>query len=412
VSISNISVLILIAFASEVTGFGAGSDHLRPLFSPDLTLDPEYTPSNQYIASAHELDQSGFDTTAQPLLDGAQKFTKDAFVFPSLRFIRAVTRHRAAGDVLLTEWTIEEPFARGSVVLEDTPYVSLYEIRLRNLTIDTEADLANLLNYMFLREQKPTWLYSLTVSVRSTSGRPQLFRGRRTAPSTERPLIRDINLSGNRMGDDWYITVLIGKTLTSHYYPVSPFIPERFPALADIAKSLSFGRTLSELGHNPQSGYDINFSEYRDVVLATELARRGLTDEQVLQFLFEASPESLEKRAVLLVDGFVNAGHLDSIARILKVAVIRYESAGRTARRAVGTLFRAAADACSPEAEALAIDTLQRGSFPGPAAGYLGRCSTSSDVLSILQRTPLPEVDANTKQFILEELQKHIGKKP
>jgi hypothetical protein len=60
---------------------------------------------------------------------------------------------------------------------------------------------------------------------------------------------------------EWLLRVIVGKTFSARYYPVPPFIPERFEPLTDLVKTWDFRRIWAEVGAN--HGRDGGLSEYR-----------------------------------------------------------------------------------------------------------------------------------------------------
>src|SRR5258708_6187013 len=65
-----------------------------------------------------ELSDGYFDPQATDLLDAARAATQTIFKLPTLHAPRAVTK-RDHGDRLVVEWQIDEPYARGFVMLDD-----------------------------------------------------------------------------------------------------------------------------------------------------------------------------------------------------------------------------------------------------------------------------------------------------
>ena len=78
--------------------------------------------------ASSELTSGAFDPLAQPLLESAEAFTRRIFQVPTLKFVRSVTSRGEGGDVILAEWTFNEPL-KGFVILRDTPVAGNAPIR-------------------------------------------------------------------------------------------------------------------------------------------------------------------------------------------------------------------------------------------------------------------------------------------
>jgi hypothetical protein len=114
--------------------------------APDrAVLSGPTMPQVMYRAAEARFSENVFDPAAERLLRGMEVVTKRVFNVPSLHFQRAVTQRVLSGpqwgDVLIAEWSVNEAFGKGSIILTNTPYFSDYTMRLSDCKIASQADL-------------------------------------------------------------------------------------------------------------------------------------------------------------------------------------------------------------------------------------------------------------------------------
>ena len=380
-------------------------------------------PDTRFRAAEAALSRGTFDAAAEQLLRGAEAHTKSIFAVPSLRFQRAVTQSipsgRQRGDVLIAEWNFQEAFGKGAIVLTDTPYYSNYEVRLSDCKIGSQADLTTFLGAV-LRPGKgpvdpstrPTPPGGMTVYLPLDSSAITLFRGSR--PSISPYLfIADFTFSGLLENEEWFIDFGIGKAGTSSFYPVPLYIPERFPPLGDLIKPWSFRQIRSSVGEpvKPWEG-GADFTDRRDRILIAELARRVLSQDQVIDLLRDVEPTAngYASRLGAVSGGFQDAGKEPFEQLFFKPALELYESIGYLANQSVQMMFSQAANlGCSADYETEAIEALRKGTFPEGGFAYLGRCSTSRITFALIETMRMPSQELeNQRQFTLKQISRHI----
>jgi hypothetical protein len=254
------------------------------LLNPSL---PSVRPDLTY-AAAEKLLARSYDPSADKLLAAAQAYTSAIFRLPSLKFRQAATFRNDSGDQLIGQWTFDEPFANGLVILEDTPSYSHYHFRLPHYTLHTRADAGRLVANL-VRMEKPGLNIDPARSdyvIFGDEGSPTGFSWGYV------PLIPvqfggdELRIFGVPARNGWNVTVTLGKRHVRGY-PVPGFIPERFPPLEELSQGWSAAKILSEIGRKSNSG---NVWERRTALL-DELALREISAEEMQDIL--AHPANL-----------------------------------------------------------------------------------------------------------------------
>ena len=360
------------------------------------------------------------------------------FNVPSLRFERAVTERippgPGRGDVLIAEWSIHEAFGRGSLILTDTPYYSDYTLRLADCKIASQADLTNFLHALMAPPGGRTAAPAATpsrppnfelpptnVSIDEDIPRSPAFAGSRLGTQSA-SFLADFEFAGVRQGKEWYLHFGVGKSYRSYPFTAPPatagllvgsaYIPERFPLLADLIKSWSSGQIRKEVGRTVESLNGVVFTTHRDQVLIAELARRGLTSDQIADLVTDVapSPENYNSRLTSVASGYRDAGK-GSFADIFEPALEAYEHVGPGAEAAVFSLFgRAQSLRCSSAIEERALGLLKAGVFLRGPMGYLGRCSTSPATIAVVEKIDSPNEDVErTRMAAITVIRRRIA---
>lgn len=352
-----------------------------------------------------QIAEGTFDPLADSVLRGAETLTNTIFNFGSLKLIKAVTYTDAGGDALVAEW--ESDSGRANLVLQDTAYFSEYDIRTGPRVIHNAPELSAFLADILVPEKEPLHLQIREFEVHVPPQPPAIvfFQGSNFRSAVH--VVADIDIGGATDGKAWYLRVRLPKTYTRLFYPVPPYIPERFPPLSELMKTWSFERIYSEVGK--RSGPEV-FSVHRDGVLLAELARRGLSDSQIGDLLAGVSVGELGERAQLLLWAITKAGKEALVNRHLKLAIERYRPIGPAAEDAVEAFFRVAARNCSPESETFAVEALKdRTFFLGPL-NYLSQCSASSEVFQMVSLLPVPERATQYKESTLFDMRRRLAR--
>jgi hypothetical protein len=358
-----------------------------------------YRPSALYKIGEGELSAGTYDPSANEVLHGAELATKAVLNVPTLMFQRAATRHDQFGDVVVAEWAINEPYGAGSIILEDTPFKSIYEIKLPDFKQPSQMDLSNLLSAALIwRQKSPNYIDALTVDV-NTSAHIDSFR-------VEWPQRRaiDLGLTEGMDGESdqkaLFINFQLEKGPLARFYAIPAFVPERFPPLTDLAKTWSFAQLRREVGRPVLAyakGHD--FSSQRDRILVANLARLGLSQDQLVDLLNDVdhTADGYRDRLSSVLGGFEDS-KTPFLSPFFGPALDSYEASGRNTLEAVRTLFAAASQQCSASYEARALGTLHNGLLPEGPLTYLGVCSASPATVSALEITVMP-----TKQLEQEK---------
>jgi len=399
----------------------SGGDLILYRDSGAPAMSAEDGPEAVFQQSRKALDAGSMDPQAQAVLRAAETFTQEVFNVPTLQFRRAVSYRDTTGDILVAEWSISEPFGAGSILVQDTPYLSVYQLALSGCKIASKADLTAFLAGLLTWGKLPIGLTpgSLTVALQANAPRIDSFRAHPTTPFSAYEIVRDFIVLGYRDRDEWYVTVTIGKDFAVDY-PVEPFVPERFPPLTELARGWGIDRIQSEFGkHGPYEGVDL--SERRDPILAAELAKRGLPVEQYLD-LFKADPGHRLSRLWAAIEG-LRAEKIPLQPYIARALASYLQPGSGADEELVTMLFRYATDSCSqwvssravkrpvsPEFEALALNTLRTGVFTEGPLAYLGACSSSQEALDALGSTPVPASAADAKESALRHIQRRLPK--
>jgi hypothetical protein len=360
----------------------------------------------EFSASEKEFTGRTFDPRAQTLLTAAEQFTKTIFNVPQLRLARAITR-KDEGDVLIAEWEIVEPFASGSVILRDKPITSAYSFHLTRPGIGAKENLARFLSELLVFAKPPNWLNVITINLGMNDQVIDRFFGE-IAYETE--LLREFSITGLVRGNELFMTVRIGKGFTRNYYPVPPFVPERFPPLTETITSWDFGQIRGEVGRHLKPGD--GFSEYRDAILIEELVRRGLSEVQLVELLQHPGLNGLDGRAGVVFEAMKHTGKENLLNRYFEPALAMYERLGPPATEAVESLFRAVAQNCAPNIERNALRLVTSGMFGRAGWIYLSRCSSSEETLRTIEPLTVPEILENDKRFGVMEIRKRLAKNP
>jgi hypothetical protein len=401
-------------------------------------------PRMAYRAAEAKFSGNAFDPGAERLLRGMEAFTTRVFNVPSLHFERAVTQRVLSGpqwgDVLVAKWSIDEAFGKGSIILTNTPYFSDYSMRLSDCRVESQAGLIAFLHALMAprgggappgKEATPAppapapasasttrapagfHLPPTSVSVPASFPAVPYFQGSRLGTQST-PMIADFGFAGILDGKDWYIHFGVGNNYNAGARDGTlGFIPERFPPLTDLVKSWGSGQIRREVGREVRPFEVVPAFTYgRDEILIAELARRGLSGEQMSDLLTDVkpTPEEYKSRLQSLISGVIQSGKggwLD----VFQPAVKAYDGLGPIADAAMSDLFgRAANQGCPAAVEQQALDVLKKGVFSHGPFAYLGRCSTSLQTIATIEGlSPGDDAFEKSKAGTIAMIRQHIA---
>ena len=338
----------------------------------DWSMPDSIRADHLFHEATAEFAKGSFDPQAQLLLESAEAFTRRVFQLSTLKLTRSITIRGEDGDLLLAEWSFGEPSLNGSVVLKDTPLFSQYLFRLPGHSVQTLDEINVLLSRILVLNKPPVDLTLASLRITVSGGVPiRGFSGTFITPRRANEAIMHFAVLGAAASNDFFLSVRLGKGFTAGYYPVPPFIPERFPPLGELVSTWSSAHIRDELGRRQSS----SFVEFRDGILMTELVRRGITQEMFLDLLENAGDSPVDQRAGLLFVTMINAGSHDLVTRYFRPTLAMYERLGPRADAAALTLFRAALQDCPSGVESEIVRLFRSGVFQNAALSYFEHCA-------------------------------------
>lgn len=403
------------AFGQMEPPVGRSGGFRVPEPHPIVTLiTAENRPDRRYHIAETRLEKGTFDPLATPLVRASERFSGALFALTHLAFQRAVTYTVEQEDRFVAEWRFGGPVGTGSMILEDLPDRSTYYIKLAECKLRTLDEVRGLIASLLVANKPPanvvlarstTKLYEEAGSLLGFSWAfdPEI-------PSPQ-PFLRHLWLMGTTDGKNWFLAVGVGKQLTLHYYPIQPYIPERFPPLTDRVKEWNSGRIRSELS-KPTGP---NLSGNRTEILLAELARRGLSVTEVTELLREAPPGEEAMRLQHILAVMKRSPDRLDVTAYFGPALRMYAQMGARGEGAADILFLEASKKCDAEVEARALELLRVGVLQQGPLDYLGSCSTSREVLQVLEavmvRPPLEPLKSGIIELIRRRSANDMGKR-
>ena len=390
----------------------SAADRVNLQVVKDWTAAENSGPDADLRMAQRQLSNGAFDSRAEALLKASERFTQTIFNFPTLQFQKAITYQKENSDEMLVEWSFNEPIGKGTLILRDTPFMSQYMTQFDGCACHSKEDLARLLTRLVSWAKPPINVGGIDIRVQTSYPAAGAFSGAPPPPFTEVAVIRDFNFSGWLRDQDMFLNVNVGKSFTKSYYPVAPFIPERFPPLSELVGSWSSRHIWDEVGRPAGPNADIDLSERRDALLITELARRGLSQEEYIELLRNVPPGRLYTRAQVVFQSLEDAGKGGDVMRYFEPALQTYERVGAPASKAAGELFRQLirGKTCSSGFEADALRLLKEGAFYDSAVMYLGQCSRSIESMRAIEKATVPDGLASLQQMALRDIRNRVGR--
>ena len=381
-------------------------------FQTDNTITPavHHELDVEFGVAQGQLGSGAFDSRAESLLKASELFTKTIFTFSTLQRRKASTYQKGNSDEMLVEWSFAESFGNGTLLLRDTPFLSQYMIKLDNCDCRSKDTLARLLTAVVAWAKPPVNVGGIDIRISANYPNATAFSGGPSPIFSETEVIRDFNFWGDLKDQDLYLSINVGKSHTQAYYPVPPFVPERFPPLSALLESWSSQHIWGEVGRPAGPSADVDLSDRRDAMLITELVRRGLSQDEYLELLRSAPPARLYARARIVFESLTNAGKSEDVIRNFEPTVQMYEKIGPRAESTVFMLFMEARrqGVCSAQIEKNAVRLVKEEVFQDSAISYLGRCSTSPEAAHLIDGSSVR--DKFVAQTAIRDIRKRIGK--
>lgn len=366
-------------------------------------------PDLRYRAAEKQLGEGTFDSAAQSLLDASERFTKLVFQLPPLHFQKAVSYRDRQGDCFVAEWAFG-PHDRWSVILADRPDRSIYHFRLPGYRIAVREDVGLLISELVVFRRPPAIVLPerAVLEVEDSGGVPVSFSWQYDpVQPIPRPNDQELRITGVAAPGEWYLTAEVGKALTARYYPVKPFLKERFPLLAEMVNTWSFERIRKEL-LDPHK--EDQLGQRRETLLA-EVARRGVSPEQFLGFLQDIPSGHEYGRVGELLNALERNGQGNALASLFEPALKFYERRrDRTTDSAIAILFVRASRKCSAAFEEHAMRILREGAFVFGPVHYLGACSSSREALRVVEGLPVSEQQDRWRSSAAQGIRQRLEK--
>jgi hypothetical protein len=411
---STVAVVYCVAMLSSTAVFPlSAEEYIKIQVVADWTPAENSRPDVLLSAAQKELTGGVFDPRADTLLKAAEGFTKDVFNLPPLTFVRASTYQNDNSDEMLVEWNFKGPASGGMLVLRDTPFLSEYTMLFHGCSCRTSEDLSRLLTTLVVWVKRPVNIGTVEIKLPASYPNSPAFVGAPPPLFSEVAVIRDFILLGWVKDQDLYLQINVGKAFTESYYPVPPFIPERFPPLTELVQSWGTRRIWVELGRPAGPSKDIDLSEIRDKSLLAELARRGLSENEFVELLRNVRrPYQLYARARDVIQSMHNAGKAMDFNRYFEAALTMYQGLGPSAGNAVVELFgeRFRRSGCAEQLEADALRLLRENVFHRAAIVYLGECSTSEAAVRAIMAASVPDGLVAERDMVLRDIKRRLGK--
>jgi hypothetical protein len=252
------------------------------------------------------------------------------------------------------------------------------------------------------------------LDVEDSGGVPVSFSWRHDpVQPAHRPKDQEFRITGVAGPGEWYLTAELGKALTTRYYPVRPFLKERFPPLTEMVNSWSFERIRKEL----LDPYKEDQLGQRRGILLAEVARRGVSPEQFLELLQDIPSGYEYVRVGELLNALEQNGQGDALASLFEPALKFYgRKRDRMTDSAIAILFTRASKKCTAAFEEHAMRILREGAFVFGPVFYLGACSNSREALQVVESLPASEQQerwrSSARQGIRQRLEKAASAKP
>jgi hypothetical protein len=361
-------------------------------------------PATLFKAIEAHLANEPFDPEVGYLLQAADAFTKALFHLSGAKLNRSATYRGPDGDCVVASWKLGEP--PNTLLVNDTPYQSIYSFRLGGARRVTADGLISFLQELIVFQEPPLKLspgeFSIDAGPVSST---VLYFGGRTSTRSPYALVRDLNISGGTDGRDWYISMIVPKVYARAYYPEPLLIPERFPPLSGLLKTWSFDHIWSEVGVYGESPLAHMWARERNSMLTAELVRRGLSEQQFVELLVPSDVTSMRTRLGEVWSGFSDAHAEGLYARYGVAALRRYAQIGPKAEEPAESYF---IGDCSPEFDWLAKATLKEHLYWTGPIRYISRCSNATEDLHLLETLTVPDRASESWEFAVGQMRRRL----
>jgi len=395
------------AALASILGLLAIAPHGSAQETPEIRISAGWShppPAELFEATEARLASGVFDPLAESLLNAADVFSRALFHLSDARLNRSATYRGADGDCLIASWDFGA--AANTLLVDDTPYESIYSVRLRGMRQVAADDLISFLWDLIVFRTAPLNLSPAEFSIDAGPvSSAVIYFIARTVHRSPYEGLRDVHISGSTDGRDWYISMTVPKVYAKSYYPEPLLIPERFPTLSELLMSWSFDHIWSEVGARGESRLAHMWATKRNSILIAELVRMGLSEPQFVSLLVSKDVIDLRTRLVEVWSGFSDAHAEGLYARYGAAALHRYAQIGAPAAESGEAYF---IGDCSPDFDSLAKATLNEKVYWTGSIVYLSRCSNSTDDLHMLEALAVPDRVSASRQIAVGQMRMRL----
>jgi hypothetical protein len=265
---------VLVAGLPSAVAFQSGSSLGEKIGIKSIQLG---SPARSFQAIADRFDGAMFDPQAADLLASTDALTKMIFYLGEATLDRSATYRNTDGDCLLASWR----FGGGAntLLLDDSPYQSIYSFRLKGFRQVTMDGLVSFLGELIAVDQPPLNLKLTALNLQAGPGPSNIlsFTGWEMRYASG---LRNMSIWGAADGRDWFIGLSVPRSMEGSLDHTPILIPERFPPLSELLKTWTFDHVWSEVGRHGESLLASMWADQRNRMLIAELARRGISEEQ------------------------------------------------------------------------------------------------------------------------------------
>jgi hypothetical protein len=295
---------------------------------------PEYKEAGDIVASIRGLVlRSPQDAWERSLVKAGER----GFGLVSLKSMGPLTGmtivkgNNEGNEALVAQWEPGESAGDGlrAVWLWDTPEYSWYVIQCDPARFASSNATQGFLDGL-LRWQSILPAYTSLRVQYSPASSPRFLVAFPALTFAERGL--EYSLHGVWHNSGPYLLIRAGKGLFSTLYPEGGiYVPERFPPLKELAKEWDKERILAETARTWQARGPSTYQRFRDSILISELANRGITGSDLERLLLAPNPPSWvarELRTGSVMRALVNSKELDRNHDSLEDVTLRMGSLG------------------------------------------------------------------------------------
>ena len=353
------------------------------------------------------------------IVDGVAK-TYRAHFLPELGSApRIATLTEKGQDILVARWTAASDSPYSELIVWDTPESTSFIFKLPGHSWSSDPAIRSTFESMLPFPGADVWPprpKGVALNI-ARDAQTQRWIGAGALLITSAP--RQFDVGSMNWIDLWETATASYPCATfsqyaTYEYPHSMRIPERFPPLESRVEKWTKQRILDELSREPEhldpthplNGVQIwERADKRDRVLARELVRRDLTDEELFALLL--SRRSNENGAVL--QAIVDAGEVGRYSSTIR-AFLQVDRGGFNGKRLTSPGFAILRRANETNFTDIAIQVLRQEIREDDAFQYAAEHGTTAADYRALKELPrLREVFMSSRDYALAGMRKRLG---